>query len=40
MEAIEKRVLSIINDFSKDDVITYNIVEIYTFVYFKGNIKL
>ncbi len=39
-ETIEKRVLSIINDFSKDDVITYNIVENYTFVYFKGNIKL
>lgn len=39
-ESIEKRVLSIINDFSKDDVITYNIVENYTFVYFKGNIKL
>lgn len=37
---IENRVLTIIKDFCGDEIIPYNIVENYTYVYFKGDIKL
>jgi len=40
-EAIESKVIKIIKDFSKDEFINdYNILKNYTYVYFKGNIKL
>lgn len=37
---IENRVLTIIKDFCGDEIIPYNIVENYTYVYFKGDIEL
>lgn len=40
-EAIESKVIKIIKDFSQDEFINdYNILKNYTYVYFKGNIKL
>ena len=40
-EALEGKILKIIKAFSKDDYINdYNILKNYTYVYFKGNIKL
>ncbi|BCZ45822.1 hypothetical protein psyc5s11_18890 [Clostridium gelidum] len=37
---IESRVIKIIKDFSEDEIPTYNIIDNYTYVYFKGNIDL
>lgn len=37
---IESRIIKIIKDFSEDEIPTYNIIDNYTYVYFKGSINL